>query len=293
MKRSAILDIKQFDQPEVLSDFYVSTFSEHLTKNHHAISVPHKHNFYVTVLFTEGTGFHEIDFERFDVQRGSLFFLNPGQTHHWVLSENIEGYIFFHSETFYNFHFSQNSLSAYPFFYSTQNSPHLLLNEKTTQETEKRFQTLLDEYLADELYKFRKINNLIDGMYIDFSRIYLSENTEVIHKANGYSEKLKQLETLIDLHFREEKSPAQYAEWMNMSAKHLNRIIRESTGKTTTILITERVILEAKRLLSHSPQNMTEIAEFLGYSEYAYFSRMFRKNTGETPSEFKSKYTVL
>lgn len=290
MKKSAILDIRQFDTSEDHTDFYANIFSAHLSQNHHSISVPHKHNFYVSVLFTKGNGFHEIDFERFDVQRGSIFFLNPGQTHYWELSADIEGFIFFHSEAFYNFNFSQNSLAAYPFFYSTQNSPHLLLTESLTQKTALCFQEILDEYQSDTLYKSRKINNLIDGLYIDLSRIYLSQNDNIIHRTNVYAEKIKQLETLIDLHYKGEKSPAQYASRMNMTAKHLNRIVQLSIGKTTTNLITERVLLEAKRLLSHSNQNITEIAESLGFDEHAYFSRLFRKNTGETPSEFKSRY---
>ncbi len=289
MKKSAILDINQFNQSEK-PDFYASIFSEHLTKNHHSISVPHKHNFYVTMLFTQGSGFHEIDFERFDVRRGSTFFLNPGQTHYWELSDDVEGFIFFHSESFYSLNFSQNTLSAYPFFYSTQNSPHLLLDDAMTGEAAYRFEAILMEYQSDEPWKFRKIGNLIDGLYIDMARIYLRNDEELVHRTNSYPEKLKQLENLIDLHYREDKSPVNYASRMNMSAKHLNRIVQESVGKTTTELITERILLEAKRLLSHSELSLIEIAEFLDYGEYAYFSRLFKKHTGQTPSEFRAGY---
>lgn len=291
MKSTAILDIKQFDKFENQHDFYTSIFSEHLVNHHNAISVPHKHNFYLVVLFTQGTGFHEIDFERFAVQRGSVFLINPGQTHYWELSNDIVGFIFFHTETFYNFNFAQNTLSIYPFFYSTQNSPYLLLTEEMTQQISIRFQEVLAEYVAEKLYKSSKIISLIDLLYIDLSRIYLEQNTGVVYKTNLYFEKLKQLESLIDLHFMKEKSPAQYANWMNMTAKHLNRIVQHSVGKTTSTMIMERVLLEAKRLLSNSNQNINEIAEDLGFEEQAYFSRIFKKVTGETPSEFKSRYS--
>ena len=291
MKSTAILDIKQFDKFENQHDFYTSIFSEHLVNHHNAISVPHKHNFYLVVLFTQVTGFHEIDFERFAVQRGSVFLINPGQTHYWELSSDITGFIFFHTETFYNFNFAQNTLSIYPFFYSTQNSPYLLLTEEMTQQISIRFQEVLAEYVAEKLYKSRKIISLIDLLYIDLSRIYLEQNTGVVYKTNLYFEKLKQLESLIDLHFMKEKSPAQYASWMNMTAKHLNRIVQHSVGKTTSMMIMERVLLEAKRLLSNSNQNINEIAEDLGFEEQAYFSRIFKKVTGETPSEFKSRYS--
>lgn len=291
MKNTAILDIKQFDKFENQYDFYTSIFSEHLVNHHTSISVPHKHNFYLVVLFIQGTGFHEIDFERFDVQRGSVFLLNPGQTHYWELSSDIEGFIFFHTESFYNFNFAQNTLSIYPFFYSTQNSPCLLLTEALTHNISMCFQEILSEYESEKLYKSRKIISLIDLLYIDLSRIYLEQNTGVVYKTNLYFEKLKQLESLIDLNFKSEKSPAQYASWMNMTAKHLNRIVQNSIGKTTSTIIMERVLLEAKRLLSNSNKNINEIAEELGFEEQAYFSRTFKKITGETPSEFKLRYS--
>jgi AraC-like DNA-binding protein len=293
MENASILDIKQFDKFENQDDFYASIFSKHLVNHHNAISVPHKHNFYFAVLFTQGSGFHEIDFERFEVQRGSIFLINPGQTHYWKLSSDIEGFIFFHTETFYNFNFAQNALSTYPFFYTTQNSPYLLLTEGLTQNISIRFQEVLFEYESEKMYKSRKIISLIDSLYIDLSRIYLEQNTGVVHKTNMYSEKLKQLEFLIDLNFKIEKSPVQYASWMNMTSKHLNRIVQNSVGKTTSTMIIERVLLEAKRLLSNSHKNINEIAEDLGFEEQGYFSRTFKKITGETPSEFKSRYSSI
>lgn len=292
MDKSAILDIKQFDQSESQQEVFISTLTDHLLHNHHVISAPHKHNFYMTVLFTKGTGYHEIDFERFEVVRGSTFMLNPGQAHFWMLSDDIEGFIFFHSENFYSLNFAKNTLSSYPFFYSTQNSPYLLLNENETLKQSRVFEELLSESKFSFIYKYRKINNLIDGIYIDLARLYMEQHQEVIHRSNRFSDKLSQLETLVDENYKKEKSPAQYAAWMNMSTKHLNRIIQNSLAKTTTILITERILLEAKKLLSHSSFSLSEIAEELGYEEYAYFSRLFKKHTGETPLEFRSKYTT-
>lgn len=289
MEKIAILDIHQFDRSQQ-PGFYANTVPAHLRENHHAISAPHKHNFYLTVLFTAGTGFHEIDFERFEVRRGSIFFLNPGQTHHWELSEDIDGWIFFHPESFYSLNFSQNTLQDYPFFYSVLNSPHLLLSEAETVDMATRMATIFDEYQHGRPWRTRKIINLVDGLYIDLARTYLAASPETVHHAHMYSEKLRQLETLIDRLYRTEKSPAAYAAKMNISPKHLNRIVQQTVGKTTTQLITERTLLEAKRLLSHGGMNLSEIALSLGYDEYAYFSRLFRKHTSQTPSEFRAAY---
>jgi AraC-like DNA-binding protein len=92
------------------------------------------------------------------------------------------------------------------------------------------------------------------------------------------------------MYFKSKKYPHEYALLMNLSEKHLNRISKECLNKTTTDLIAERIILEAKRLLIHSKHTVTEVASELGYDDNSYFSRFFKKNSGETPVEFLNKY---
>jgi len=55
-------------------------------------------------------------------------------------------------------------------------------------------------------------------------------------------------------------------------------------------LITERVLLESKRLIVHSDNSLSAIAEILGYEDYAYFSKVFKAKTNMTPLEFKKSY---
>ena len=76
---------------------------------------------------------------------------------------------------------------------------------------------------------------------------------------------------------------------MAMSEKHLNRISKACLNKTTTDLITDRIILEAKRELTHSNLTVREIADKLGYFDNSYFARLFKKKSGQTPIEFIKK----
>ena len=77
---------------------------------------------------------------------------------------------------------------------------------------------------------------------------------------------------------------------MNISTKHLNRINQTVLGKATTALIMERVMLEAKRILAHSAVPVSEVAEYLGYADDSYFSRIFKKECGPSPSQFTNKF---
>lgn len=284
-----ILNIKQF-QNSSEDHFYTNIFSKHLIENHHAITTPHKHDFYLSVLFTQGSGTHEIDFNSYPIEKGALFFLKPGQTHNWWLSEDIEGYIFFHSKSYYDLHYSRKSVVDFPFFYSSQNSPYLLLQSDQMTKIEPLFQSILDEFRNEDLMQHQKIKSLIDLLYIDIARWCVGNRLQDVSKSNSYVLKIYQLENLIEQHYLTHKLASTYAEWMHMTPKHLNRITKTTLGKTTSELIIERVLLEAKRMLVHSENQLTDIADHLGFIDYAYFSRVFKSKTGENPSDFQRRY---
>ena len=291
MKKTAILNINQFKYGSGLEDFYANTMEDHLATSHKDIHLPHKHNFYLAMLFTHGTGVHEIDFTAYEVKPGSLFFLNPGQTHHWELSDDIQGYIFFHTQAFYDLYYTQNHIHQFPFFYSMHSSPVIYLDKKEAHSITELFQKVLQENEADNLLKKHKILNLIQDVYIESTRIYAGQNILAsVETHNSYYAKFLKLEELVEQDFLTEKSPSVYADRLNMTPKHLNRITQAVAGKTTTDVILDRVLLEAKKELILQQKNFNEIAYALGYEDYAYFSRLFKKKTGETPSEFLGRY---
>lgn len=290
MNKIPVLRIDTFKKEEKSNDFYANNIASHCTEFHNSITIPHKHDFYVTVLFTNGSGTHEIDFNTYEVKKGSVFMLKPGQIHHWELSDDVEGIIFVHTESFYDLHFTEKRISHFPFFCSIQNSPQILLDDVSFLYLKGLFESILSEYMSSWSMNLQKIRSLIDISYIELTRNYFDSTIIESIKTNLSTSKIYQLEQLIDQHFNIEKSPKKYAEWMNMSARHLNRIVQAHLNKTTHDLITERVILEAKRLLINSTETFYSIALQLGYEEYPYFSRIFKKKCLETPSQFQNKY---
>lgn len=285
-----VLSIHQFDATGVEHELYVNHFSDHLERHHARISHPHKHDFYLTVLITQGTGFHEIDFERYEVQSGSVFFMQPGQTHYWEFSPDVEGVIFFHSMAYYQWQFPNSQLSDFPFYFSRRNKPFLQLSESETAMIAGQFMGILNEFYSDLPYRYPKIGSLLHCLYIDLSRIYAAEEWQKVIHFQPYAERFKVFEETLNRDYKSEKSATYYAAQLHITTKHLNRICKEITGKTSTEVITERVLLEAKRLLSGGAQNLNEIARELGYEEYAYFSRLFKQYFGESPRVFLQRY---
>lgn len=290
-RKIPVYNIDDFKQFEDGKDFYANTLSRHLAL-HHFVNVPHKHDFYITVLITKGTGKHEIDFSTYDVKPGYVFFLSPGQTHNWQLSKNCDGYIFFHSATFYDLNFTSKKIKDYLFFSSVYNLPLLQLNAAHTTRLKPLFNELLNEYTANAWMKYSKLCSLADLIYIELTRLYspLYERKEA---NEGYLDKIRKLEDLVDKNFKTIKFPKDYAEMMNLSEKHLNRICKSCLNKTTTDVISDRIILEAKRILVISKASVSQVAEQLGYTDYAYFSRLFRKKCNQTPLEFAKQYKEL
>lgn len=282
MKQYPVYEIENFEQNIFYNNWYVNSFKEHL-KKHHFIEKLHRHNFYLLVLFTNGKGTHTIDFDTFEITKGSLFLMQPGQIHSWQLSSDIEGFIVFYSKEIFNLHFESKKIEQYPFFQSFKNNPEILLSEKDIVQLSSYFNIMIEESSANLGYKKDKLLNLLDVILIDISRIYSSEMNQ---EKPIYNYKLKQFDLLLEANFKTEKSPSFYADKMAITLKHLNRITKTILNKTVTELITQRVILESKRLLVERNLSLIQIADELGFSSANYFVKLFKKQEGMTSKEF-------
>lgn len=279
MKNNPVYTIQNFKASIRKNDLYVNTFKNHL-KEHSFIEKPHRHNFYLLVLFTNGSGTHEVDFDKFNIKPGSLFVLQPGQIHNWSLSNDIEGYIVFYSQEIYNLHFGNRKIEDYPFYQSVRTNPEIVLDKKELDSILPYFELMVKEQINPSI-----LLNLLDCIHLEIAQKYTAQNSHAIH---SYNHKIQQFESILEKHYQTEKSPSFYAYKMNITLKHLNRICKDILGKTVTELITNRVLLEAKRLLINPKKSINQVADDLGFENYSYFTKLFKKQTGLTPSEFRN-----
>src|SRR6476620_7118454 len=168
MKKQPIYNISHFTQRIRKNELYVNTFKKHL-ETHSFIEKPHRHNFYLLVLFTSGSGFHEIDFDLYDVMPGSLFMIQPGQIHHWQLSDDIDGYIVFCGREIYNAYFENKKIEDYTFYRSVTSKPELNVSD-SMQLLLPYFKMMVDEYSSAQLKTNDKILNLLDTLFIEIDR---------------------------------------------------------------------------------------------------------------------------
>jgi AraC-like DNA-binding protein len=283
MKKYPIYNIQRFNDNAVNSDLYINTFKNHLI-NHSFVEEPHRHSSYVLVFFTNGSGTHEIDFTSFRIQAGSMFFLQPGQMHHWSLSEDIDGFIIFYSQEMYNLYFGQKRIDEYPFYSSVNNKPEMVFDENESKAILPYFNSIVSEIRGNKMLKQDKIMNLLDIIHIEIARKYNATN---LYEAHSYNVKIKDFEMLLERYFKTQKTASFYASQLHITLKHLNRICNEILKKTTTEVIIDRIVLETKRMLMDKKLTINEIATALGYDDYSYFTRLFKKHVGITPTAFR------
>ncbi len=140
----------------------------------------------------------------------------------------------------------------------------------------------------DSLQHARAQQALLQLVLIDISRLAdqgqpqqntQKEDIRVFHRFNE----------LIENHFREHLTLTHYADQIGVTEARLNNICRRLAGQASKRLIMDRLIQEARRLLTYSTAPVTEIGYHLGFKDPAYFARFFRRNTGVTASEYRDK----
>jgi len=105
--------------------------------------------------------------------------------------------------------------------------------------------------------------------------------------------RLQMLLESIEIHYRRQRKADFYANELSLSAKRLNELTRSSFGKTVSQMLNERLILEAKREIGYVRKPIKEISYELGFSEPAYFTRFFGKQTGYAPEDFRRRISAL
>lgn len=247
-----------------------------------AVPFPHKHNFYHVVIVTKGSGWHEIDFKRYEVKKGSIFFMLPAQVHSWGMSKDTTGVVIeFEGLSMFSGDESFNVFSEA--LMPTEN--HFTVSGQMREEIFTQVQNMLLEYEEEKKdFEILLMFNLA-ALIVHFSRI-IKDNPKKISRVSKFREDFM---GLVEKNYKKHHNVDFYSKTLGISTKALTAKVNRIIGKSVRALIQERCVLESKRLLAYSDLSVSEIALELGFEDPNYFTRFFTSKTKQNPGKFRQK----
>lgn len=283
-----VYSLHNFSSPERTSQqFQVEVFD---ANRHFSVKYPHRHDFFEVLFLMKGSGFHVIDGNKYEIKPSCVFFMSPGQAHKLELSQDIEGYIFIFTADFYLLNRSnQNSLIEFPFFYTIHqdNPPLLLENENDTRFLETLFRQGIAEAGQAGGFIPEMLRSVLDLILTTCASRY-QVNESLLNKGRGQI-LVKRFFHLVEENNQKNISLTDYARLIGITANHLAQTVRLLTGKTPSQIIKAKQLLEIKRLLVHTNLNVSEIANQLNFEDQSYFTKFFKRETGQTPLQYRAE----
>ena len=211
-------------------------------------------------------------------------------------SNNLAGirsgfFCVFNQEFFHQY----GNLNDYP-VYQSDGTHAFELSDEQAQRAESIFLRMFDEINSAYVYKY----DILRSLALELIHLALKMQPSTAVQGNHQLKASERIASLfIELLERQYpigethqnvtlRSASDFAKQLNIHVNHLNRALKEITDKTTSQIIAERNLQEAKILLKQSSWSVSEIAYALGFVEVAHFSAFFKKHTGLTPLKFRN-----
>ena len=249
-----------------------------------------RRSFFKVSLITGHSKLHYAD-KCIEVKGTALLFTNPTIPYFWDrISEKQIGYVCLFTEPFFN---RFGNIKDYPVFQSIETAV-IPLSKKEAPKYRDLFLHMFNELQGNYVYKYDLLRNLL--MEIVHEAQKLQPSTSTLPSGSNASERITALFVeLLERQFPIElnqqvmilNSPSAFARQLNVHVNHLNKALKELTGQTTSQLINDRILQEARVLLKNTNWNIAEIAFSLGFEEPNHFSTFFKNRSKITAKKYR------
>jgi hypothetical protein len=269
--------------------FNVFTIDEYIGKNAKPLVYSRKDYFKITLIVGRNR-IHYAD-KVIDIQKQAIFFTNPQIPYkfEWIDGQKAGFFCVFTPSFFHHF----GNLNDYEVF-KPDVIPVFELTDEQLENIKQVYTKMQTELASDYAHKYDLLRNLV------FELLHYTLKMKPASKAEKQQANASQRITHLFLELLERqfpiedarqrinfRSPSEFAGQLSVHVNHLNRAVKEITEKTTSEIITERLLQEAKILLRHTEWNVAEIAYSLGFKEATHFNNFFKKNMQMTPMRFR------
>ncbi|TKC12745.1 helix-turn-helix domain-containing protein [Pedobacter polaris] len=279
------IPIRHIEEPNLAGNFSIKSI-ENLLNESDMVQELHGHNFFYLLVVKTGSGAHEIDFINHSVDDGTLFLMRPGQVHQLTLKAGSTGYLLQFKPGFFD---AQDKLTP-QFLRQVSHRNFCKLPQIQFDKLDKHLTHILQEFTDQQEGYQDAIKSSLHIFFIELLR-KCHANKAAIPVNNSYAqEKLEQFLELLETHLTIHKQVAEYSRLMNLSQYQLSTITKSLLDKKPSELINDTIILESKRQLLATPNQVNQIAYHLGYEDASYFIRFFKKHTGFSPETFRNNF---
>ncbi|CAD0000849.1 helix-turn-helix domain-containing protein [Flavobacterium salmonis] len=267
----------------------VANFGNHIPE--------HTCDFYIIALKKMTSGLMKYGYgkTKYDHENGTMFFLNPRQIMEFSdIEQKVEGYLLFIHEDFLNGHSLHQEIKKHGFFeYEVNEALHLSPSEEII--IGELFQKILIEYgnNQDEFSReimLSHIQSLLKYGSRFYKRQFINRTILSGHTINKFNEVLAGYLKKDALQRQGLPTVKCVASKLNVSPRYLSDLLKQETGKTAIDLIHLSLISEAKNLLKTNNQSVSEIGYALGFENSPYFSKLFKKEVGISPKEYREQF---
>jgi AraC family transcriptional regulator, transcriptional activator of pobA len=257
--------------------------------------VPYKRRDYYKIMLVVGNSQVHYADKVVEVKKQALSFSSPLIPYKWEHLDNIRtgSFCVFNQHFFHQY----GNLNQYSVF--QPNGIHIFeLIDDQVEKLAAIYKRMFEEINSDYIHKYDVLRNLVFELLHFAMKIQPTANfdKQQINASKRISmlflELLERQFPIDDTHQRINlRSPSEYADQLNIHVNHLNRAAKETTQKTTSQIIAERILQESKILLKYSNWSVAEIAYALGFNEATHFNNFFKKYVQISPLKFRNART--
>jgi len=256
--------------------------------------MPYNRRAYYKISLINGRNIAEYADKVVEIDKNALLFATPRIPYHWLPRDDRQaGHFCIFTTEFLTPNKSGVALDDLPIF-RPGGVPIFQISDKEAKEIRAIFLKMHSELSSEYAYKYDLLRNytleLIHyGQKLQPVNFTSPAQSASVRVSSLFIELLERQFPIESVHQKVTLRTAKdYADRLSVHVNHLNKVLKENVGKTTTELISSRVTVEAKILLKQTTWSVSEIAYCLGFEEVAHFSNFFKKQTALTPLGFRS-----
>lgn len=250
---------------------------------------PHHHNYEELIIGIDGQLEHFIDFKTNILDAPLVSFVTKGKVHR-VIPKLKRGKCLMWVIRFKSELIPETVFQLYSYYHE---HAMLKLPEGACFNRLITLCEIIDAEMKQKNPDLGVVRHLLSAMFIMIE----SERNKVAPSENGLATNqnttLQNFLKILEENYQRPLGVDFYAEKLFMSTRNLNLICKGILHQTVSEIIETRKLIEAKNQLTHSNKNISEIGFDLGYNEKSYFTNVFKKRTGQSPSEFRKKMKML